>query len=283
VNASGLDPITDVQQLLDAGFDAIYHDNSYDRLIEIYRGRPQEAYDAEMRSLSERERASAVEYLENHDESRAAAPLEQGGFGSPSANYQLAPLQFLYSSGPALLLNGQEVGEPGAGREGFHDREGRTTFFDYWCMPEFVGWVNDHKYDGARLRPEQARLRAYFHDLLHLCQHPCVRASGYWGLKYFNEAVYSFARFADGAGEVLLVAANFAPGTGIETRLRIPRDLALAAALPGQLTVRCVLTRGGACDDVLATLTLEEMCDSGFGAQLEEQEARVYLIAPAGV
>lgn len=281
VNSSGLDPITDVQQLLDAGFDAIYHDNSYDRLIELYRGGPQDAYDNEMRMLSERERAAAVEYLENHDESRAAAPIEQGGFGSPGVNYQLAPLQYLYSSGPVLLLNGQEVGEPGAGKEGFHDREGRTTFFDYWCMPEFAGWVNGHKYDGAGLRPEQKQLRAYFHDLLHLCQHAAVRSNGYWGLKYFNrqEELYSFARYA-GNGEMLIVAANFAVSRDFDARIRIPVELVLAASLPETITVKCVLTKRGACEDVVAAMTRDELSESGFQVTLDEQEARVYMIIP---
>ena len=32
-----------------------------------------------------------------------------------------------------LLLNGQEVGEPGAQAEGYELDDGRTTVFDYWA------------------------------------------------------------------------------------------------------------------------------------------------------
>ena len=220
VGTSPFDPIKSLDELLDAGFDAVYHDNSFNRLTELYRGGTQEAYDAEMRSLSARQRQCAVEYLENHDKPRVAAPIDRNGFGSARANYQLAPLQFLYSSGPILLLNGQEVGEPGAGAEGFSGDDGRTTFFDYWCMPEFAKWVNGRTYDGGLLSDEQRHLRHFFGDLFSLCQHEAAQGSGYWGLKYFNRSsrfadcpddLYTFARFRDGSGQLLLVVANFRP------------------------------------------------------------------------
>ena len=53
--------------------------------------------------------------------------------------------------GPVMLYNGQEVGEPAQGAEGFGGDDARTSIFDYWSMPELVKWVNEHRYDGARL------------------------------------------------------------------------------------------------------------------------------------
>ena len=64
-----------------------------------------------------------------------------------------------------LLLNGQEVGEPGTQAEGYQLADGRTTVFDYWAMPEFVKWVNGGRCDGgvvANFRPgaaAQGRIR----------------------------------------------------------------------------------------------------------------------------
>ena len=167
VGIGSYDPVKTVGELLDAGFNSVYHDKSYNALRGIYAGTgSQEAYDAEMGSLSVRERGAAVDYLENHDKPRVAGSIPAGGFGSMDANFQLAALQFLYGSGPALIFNGQEVGEPGTGFEGFDQDNGHTTIFDYWGMPEFQKWVNGHAYDGGSLSPRQVSLRNFFIDLL---------------------------------------------------------------------------------------------------------------------
>jgi glycosidase len=74
------DPIKTVSELLDAGFDSVNHDKSYNGLRGIYAGAgSQDAYDAEMGSLSVRERGAAVDYLENHDKPRVAASIAAGG------------------------------------------------------------------------------------------------------------------------------------------------------------------------------------------------------------
>lgn len=85
-NDQSKEPIRNLWDLLDAGFDAVYHDNFYDRLKDIYRGRGQNGYDGEMVALSPAQRSWAVEYLENHDESRVSASIMQDGFGAMNAN-----------------------------------------------------------------------------------------------------------------------------------------------------------------------------------------------------
>jgi glycosidase len=288
------DPITDQMQLITAGFDAVYHHRSYERLKEIYQGRAsQDDYDREMSGFPPAARLASVVYLENHDERRVASPLalpgapEGSGFGSAEAGYQLAPLQYLYSAGAVLLLNGQEVGEPGAGVEGYGGNEGRTTLFDYWAMPEFVKWVNGHCYDGGGLSEGQYRLRRFYAALLALCQDPAVRGEGYWGLKYYNRSthfancpddLYSFARFVPGAGRLLVVVANFRPASPVEGRLRIPPELAAAAGLGGGLRLRLVLDRDGARQDAGAEVTVERLVGEGFPVAIAKQAANVYLI-----
>lgn len=287
VGSRPFDPIDRLDDLLDVGFDTVYHDNSYNRLYDLYRGGSQDAYANEMNVLTERERNTAVEYLENHDKPRVAAPVAKGGFGSLDANYQLAALQFLYNNAPVLLLNGQEIGEPGAGAEGFSGDDGRSTFFDYWCMPEFAKWVNERRYDGGRLSAPQKQLRGYFADLLNLCQHEAIRAGGYWGLKYFNrrsnfadcaDELYSYARFEPGSGQVLVIVTNFGQ-SATRGQLRVPSSLADLVSLPALVTVRLLLDRAGAKNAVTATLTLRELTESGFGVALENQDTHVYAIA----
>ena len=286
VGSRPLDPIDRLDELLDAGFDTVYHDNSYNRLTDLYRGGTQDAYANEMNALTERQRNTAVEYLENHDKPRIAAPIAKGGFGSADANYQLTPLQFLYNNAPVLLLNGQETGEPAEGGEGFSGDDGRSTFFDYWGMPEFAKWVNGRRYDGGKLSDSQRHLRNYLADLLKLCQHELVRADRYWGLKYFNrpsnfsdcpDDFYTYARFEAGGEQLLVIVTNFRQGSAAG-RIRVPPDLAEAAHLQDQLSVSLLLDRTGRTDTAVTRLSRQELTSGGFEAALLNQDTRAYLV-----
>jgi hypothetical protein len=189
-----------------------------------------------------------------------------------------------------LLLNGQETGEPGAGAEGFNLEDGRTTFFDYWTMPEFVKWVNDGRYDGGALSGAQLALRKFYAELLGLCQDPSINGDGYWGLKYFNRPerfpdcpndLYSFARFQNGSGRLLAVVANFRPGATVPGRIRIPQELATAAGLAGNLGIRQLFGREGASDVIVSRLSASQLASDGFPVSIANQSACVYAVAAA--
>ncbi|MBV8900715.1 MAG: alpha-amylase [Verrucomicrobia bacterium] len=290
------DPVTNLQQLVDAGFDAVYHYPAYNLLKQIYQGHASpDDYDHEM-AFPPVAREHLVHYLENHDERRVASPIVRdsgpggSGFGSAEAGYQLAPLQFLSGRGPVLLLNGQETGEPGAGAEGFNLDDGRTTFFDYWAMPEFVKWVNDGRYDGGALSAAQSALRNFYAGLLGLCQDPSVNGDGYWGLKYFNRPerfpdcpndLYSFARFQNGSGRLLVVVANFCGGATVPGRIRIPPELATAAALTGNLKVQQLFGREGVSDLIVSRLGAGQLASDGFPVSIATQSACVYAVTGA--
>lgn len=280
--------------LLGSGFDAVYDDPAYDLLKRIYQGKASQSdLDAHLGSFEDGVRGLYLHYLENHDERRIASPIDaaagedQSGFGSPDAGRQLAPILYLFSQGPVLFYAGQEVGEPGAGAEGFGGDDGRTTIFDYWSMPAFTGWVNDHAYDGGGLTDGQRALRAYYGDLLRLCQDPSVRGARFWGLRYLNnpgasgdanDALFTFARFSAASGRLVLVVANL--GTGGEQRgpVRIPADLADAAGLGAELEVRLILGGDGAADEVVATVTRDDLAAAGFEAVVGDQRTNVYAI-----
>ena len=290
------DPVQKQEDLIHAGFDAVYHYQSYNALKGIYTSGNLDQYDAEMAGVSGSMRPHLVAYIENHDERRVASPIVTGrgpgdsGFGSPDAGYQLAPLQLLGGNGPALVLNGQEVGEPGAGNEGFGGEDGRTTIFDYWAMPEFAKWVNGHAYDGALLSPSQKALRHFYGDLLGLCQHPSVAGDGYWGLRYFNRpglfadcpaGLYSFARFQSNSGEALLIVANLRPGGSIDGRVRIPKELSAAVNFPENVVIELILDHDGATNVVLGTSTPNELASSGFSISIPNQTSQVYALRPS--
>jgi glycosidase len=284
-------PVTDLNDLVAAGFDAVYHSGSYDALKRIYQGAgSQDDYDRVVTALSGAQRTARLAYLENHDERRIASAVRPGrgpgdsGFGSAEAGYQLAPLQLLFGNGPVLLYNGQEVGEPGAGFAGFSSDDGRTTTFDYWCMPEFVKWVNGHAYDGGGLAPAQRDLRRFYAGLLALCQDPAVRGDGYWGLKYFNrpphcpDDLYTFARFEDGTGRLVVVAANFRPNAGVDGRVRLPPELVALGGLPPRVTVRLVLDRTGTTNLTVGQQTADDLSADGFSVSVPNQTSQVYVI-----
>jgi glycosidase len=131
------------------------------------------------------------------------------------------------SRGAVMLYNGQEIGEPGAGGEGFGGDDARTSIFDYWSMPEFTKWVNDHKYDGARLSPEQKALREFYERLINLAGEPAFADGKFFPLNSANrdnpafgrfpgeEAsghwLYAFLRYDVLSGQRFLVAANLHP------------------------------------------------------------------------
>ncbi len=282
------DPITEKLQLVDAGFDAIYYGESYQHLKKIYRGDGSlDDYDKEMNSLSDREREHSVNYIENHDEVRVAAPIKISGFGSLKANYQLLPLQFLYGNGATMILNGQEVGEPGDGNKGFSAEDGRTSIFDYWCMPEFAKWVNEHKYDGAKLSKEQNHLRKFIADLAALCQDQSIRGSGYWGLRYHNrnsnfpdssDELYSFARYEPFSSRLILVVANFAGDRNVTARLRIPNELASTVHLNQDIEAKLLLDESGSCKKNLAKTSRTQLISNGILVTLKPQSSQVIAI-----
>jgi glycosidase len=292
--SDGAIPVHNLDDLVNAGFTAVYHSDAYNALKRIYQGTgSQDGYDGTITWLSPPQRDSRLGYLENHDERRIASAVEPGrgtgdsGFGSFEAGYQLAPLQVLFGRGPVLFFNGQEVGEPGAGAEGFSSDDGKTTPFDYWCMPEFARWVNGHAYDGGGLSPAQQDLRRYYAALLALCQDPSVRGDGYWGLKYFNRGsqfsacpddLYTFARFQSGSGRLLVVVANFRPNSTVTGRVGIPDALAAAAGLAANVTVSLILDRTGAVNVPVAEQTRQSLTDTGFPISVPNQTAQVYVL-----
>lgn len=290
----GTDPVQTMDQLIAAGFDAIYHDESFKALRRIYQSSgSQEDYDRQLVAPPiPRERL--LEYLENHDELRIPAPVRSGdagnsGFGSAEAGYQLAPLQFLNSSGPVLLLNGQEVGELGSeGGEGWPVRFGHSTFFDYWAMPHLARWVNGHTYDGGGLSESERNLRSFYAALLALTQDPAVQGSGFWGLKYYNnphvspdrpDDLYSFARFAPGGGRLLVVVANFRPSGETTGWIALPQELLDAAGLNNVVEVRHVLGRFGQLDDAMGHSEVVRLRDAGFFVSVPNQTTHVYALA----
>jgi glycosidase len=291
--AGSSDPVHTLAELIDAGFDAVYHYTAYNAAKGVYTDGNIDAYEQEQLRTPPDLRPHFVLYLENHDERRIASPIVRGsgpgasGFGSAYVAYQLAPLHFLSGNGPVLIFNGQEVGETGAGVAGFAGENGRTTLFDYWAMPEFVKWVNGHLYDGGSLTSTQRALRSFYADLLHLCQDDSIGGDGFWSLRYFDNAgrfsdcpdpIHVFARFRPGSGRCMLVVANLHPGQAISGQIRLPLELSEAIGLPARLAIHLVLDRFGSGTTRVGTYTREAMDEIGFHIAIPNQTSHVYRL-----
>lgn len=212
--------------LLDAGFNAVYDDPTYKVLKRIYDGGAW-ANDIDGALGEEFIFQNSLRYAENHDEMRLAAKNAWGGVGM-NVGRPVSAILFGLGRGPVMLLNGQEVGEPAEGVEGFGGDDARTTIFDYWSMPELVKWVNGHRYDGGRLSEAQKSLRAFYARLVSLVAEPAFRDGEFFSLNPANAGVanfgrvegdpvsghwmYAFLRFVPGrGGQGFLIAANLHP------------------------------------------------------------------------
>ena len=113
-----------------------------------------------------------LHFLENHDEQRIASPDFAGNaaWGKPAM-----VVSNLISRSPTLLYFGQDVGEDGSENAGFGSPT-RTSIFDYIGVPAHQAWMNNGKFDGANLTPEQAQLRQYYIAIMELNGLPAVVA-----------------------------------------------------------------------------------------------------------
>ena len=225
-----------LDELLKAGFDAVYDAPAYDTLEGIYNS-GKWANDMDFIAFSGARFHQSLRYAENHDEVRLASPHEWGGLGM-KVGRPVSAVLFALGRGPVMLHNGQEVGEPAAGVEGFGGDDARTSIFDYCSMPKFTKWVNGGKFDGGGLSQEQKALRDWYGKLIRATQAPAFTAGEFYGLNHANQGnpefgrvgdestsghwLYAFLRHDWKSGQSFLVVANF---HGFETLQNVRVDI----------------------------------------------------------
>jgi glycosidase len=227
-----------IEALLHAGFDGAYEHPTYKILQGIYEsGKWANDLDGEL--FSGRRFHQCIRYLENHDEVRIANPQHWGGQGM-KVGKPAAAVMFGMSRASIMFYNGQEIGEPAIGAEGFSGDDGRTSIFDYTAMPEFQKWVNRGKYDGGELSTEQKQLRHWYSDLLNVLREPAFERGEIFGLNYANHEndnfgrcegesvsghwIYAFLRHDNNSGQVFLCVVNFHPDRDLAVKVRFTED-----------------------------------------------------------
>jgi len=245
-----------LDELLANGFDAVYDDQTYDLLMEIYDGGK---WANDIDSLLHGGRLHwSLRYAENHDEVRLASPQTWGHLGM-EVGRPVTGLLFGLGRGPSMIYSGQEVGEPAAGPEGFGGDDARTTIFDYWSMPTLNQWTNGGAYDGGRLSPEQKALRDWYRDLLKVTARPAFAEGEFYGLNHANVENPDFGRLAGETasghwtyaflrseqregGQSVLVVVNLHPTeTFKNATVEIPEDARKWAKLPEGVRLKSLL------------------------------------------
>ncbi|MBK1855432.1 hypothetical protein JO972_10715 [Verrucomicrobiaceae bacterium 5K15] len=229
-----------LDELLTAGFNAVYDAPSYDVLkAVIEHGKWANDLDEATSPFCPRFH-SALRYAENHDEVRIASPREWAAAGMDIGRPVCAIL-FGLGRGPIMIYNGQETGEAALDAEGFCGDNARTSIFDYWSMPSFTPWVNNHRYDGAKLNQPRKELRNFYSRLLRLCAEPAFTAGEFYGLNFANHNnpnygrhggefvsghwLYSYLRYDAASGQTFLVVVNLHPSeTLVNVHVQIPEN-----------------------------------------------------------
>ena len=155
-----------------------------------------------------------LNFLENHDEQRIAS-----GFFCGNGEYAKPGMivTATLTKSPVMIYFGQELGELGMDMEGFSGVDGKTSIFDYWCIPSIYNWANNGKFDGAMLTDEQKNLRDFYQRLLHVSMTEKAITEGVmYDLEYANignpevfNSREQFAYIRKHKNDVLLIVLNF--------------------------------------------------------------------------
>ncbi len=210
------------------GFDYMYDKvGLYDALKRLIKDEPTGTVN-DIKSLVKEQDGGLsnrmLRFLENHDEERIAS---KGFAGDPQLAIPAMVVTATLSSGPVMLYYGQEVGEQGAGVEGFGGDDNRTTIFDYWGNPQHQQWLNGGKFDGGQLSPDQQKLRSFYQQLINLTTNNRAIRSG--KLIEINapgsltSKQYAYIRYQ--GQQRVLVVANFDRKQTIDTRITLPKSV----------------------------------------------------------
>lgn len=214
-----------------------------------------------------------LRFLENHDEQRIAS---QQFAENPWRGIPAMFLSATLHGGPIMYYFGQEFGVKPIQSEGFSGEDGRTTMFDYWGVPEFQAWVNNHRYDGGKLSDEQKALYKAYQQINAFIHRSSAIQKGHFydlqflqdPLRYRADRVYSYLRYWE--GEQYLLVVNFSAYESLPTQLRFPENVLKQTGKTAKLTW---LT-----DEHEAKITWEELTRSGISLTLPPNSYHIIQI-----
>ena len=263
--------------IFEGGFDYLYDKvGLYDALRRLIEGHGTcydltRVWQQESGDFSEH----MLRFLETHDEQRIASPL----FATdPRRALPAMVVTATMHTGPYLVYFGQEIGVRAENAEGFSGHDGRTTIFDYWGLTDWQGYLNNHRYDGAKLTPAQQTLRSFYKKLgTFVAGSEAIRLGDFYDLQWANQStpgynqhrVYSYLRYT--AGQKLLIVCNFDQSAPLTVLLIIPEH---ALSLMGI----AVETQLQLSDQLLTTETFTGSGSAGFQLEMPPVSVRVFAL-----
>lgn len=210
----------------EAGFDYLYDKvGLYDTLRAVMtRQAPASLVSNCWRSL-EGLSDKMLNFIENHDEQRIAS-LHFAG--SPLPGIPAMAVAAFINRGAVLVYNGQELGEDGSQPKGYSGDDGRTSIFDYGCMPTIHRWTNNGAFNQEKLSSSEKELHNHYKFLLNLINSKnSLKTGGFYDLMWVNHHgdgfpdnhVFAFLRYH--REEVVVVLANFSAETR-KLKVKIP-------------------------------------------------------------
>ncbi len=177
-----------LDELIAAGFNAVYDHHSYQNLEAIYE-KGHWANDLDQHLIPNATQPTLLRYTENHDEVRLAHPKTWGGLPS-AVGIPASAIQFLSGTGPLMVYNGQELGERSEGSPGFSGDDGRTSIFDYTHLPALQNWLKSFLEKGEENHP----LRDQYAELLKLSQTSVFSHGEFYALNYAHQNEFQFGK-----------------------------------------------------------------------------------------
>jgi glycosidase len=216
-------------------------------------------------------------FLENHDEQRIASRFFVGdAFKALPGLVVMATM--LHN--PLLIYFGQELGEEGMDEEGFSEKDGRTSIYDYWSLPLIQKWAGPEKnFTGDGLPDEAKTLRAFYRKILRMANdEPALARGRFYDLIWSNlhnnafdsDCLYACFRYC--GEQILLVMANFSDEDK-DFRLRVPRHFFDQAALNERLYFR---GHDKLKMNKMLQFPAEIALNAGLGGRLKKHSASVF-------
>lgn len=217
------------RDFINAGFDLLYDKvGLYNQLENIYlKGHAAESI-SRCWQQTEGINNHMLRFMENHDEVRLAS---HHFLGSAFKAFPAVALAALMHPGGFMIYNGQESGEDAEGAIGFSGDDGKTSIFDYCHMPKHQRWMNEGRFDGAKLLFEQQMLREFYKKILRLrTEVPALRSGAFYDLIWANpwftefdpQFIYAFLRYTK--KQCVLIVLNFNRSENRNIRVKIPAD-----------------------------------------------------------
>lgn len=214
------------QYINEGKFDYLYDKvGLYDGLKRLIKNEDNATVD-DIRHVWQKESAGfdhkMLRFLENHDEERIAS---KGFAGDARLAFPAMVVSATLGRGPVMLYFGQEVGEPGAGIEGFGGDDNRTTIFDYWGVANHQRWLNHGKFDGGLLTPEELKTREFYKKLLQIrAESDAITDGAFKEISLGeNNKMYAYVRYT--STQRLLVLVNFDRKNTLQNEINIPSEI----------------------------------------------------------